>query len=77
MRFLAAFVCAAMLICLCASPGHAEKRAALVVGNSKYKSNVLPNPQNDARDLAEVLRTLGFEVLQTIDAATRRASDRS
>lgn len=70
MRALAALACAAMLMCLAAAPGHAEKRVALVVGNSQYKASgsVLPNPQNDAQDLAQVLRGFGFEVLQTIDA---------
>jgi uncharacterized caspase-like protein len=62
-----------MLMCLGVMPGHAEKRAALVVGNAQYKNpgNVLSNPKNDAGDLAEVLRGLGFEVLQTIDADKR------
>ncbi|HEY6259624.1 MAG TPA: caspase family protein [Xanthobacteraceae bacterium] len=73
MRLVAAFACAVMLTCLGSLPGHAEKRVALVIGNSQYtnQSNKLPNPQNDAHDLAEVLRVLGFEVLQTIDADKR------
>jgi cytochrome c556 len=42
----------------------AEKRVALVVGNSSYK-NVpsLDNPANDARLMAETLRTLGFTIV--------------
>jgi uncharacterized caspase-like protein len=42
----------------------AEKRVALVVGNSAYK-NVTPldNPRNDARLMADTLRTLGFTVV--------------
>jgi len=42
----------------------AEPRTALVVGNARYENNPLRNPVNDARDLAEALRAVGFEVLQ-------------
>ena len=43
---------------------HAEKRVALVIGNSAYK-NVTPldNPRNDARLMAYTLRGLGFVVV--------------
>jgi uncharacterized caspase-like protein len=42
----------------------ADKRVALVVGNSAYK-NVTPldNPRNDARLMADTLRSLGFAVV--------------
>jgi hypothetical protein len=40
-----------------AGPAHADKRVALVVGNSAYKSVApLANPQNDARLMADTLR---------------------
>jgi hypothetical protein len=41
-----------------------EKRVALVVGNSDYKdpSLTLGNPKNDANAVADVLRSLDFEV---------------
>jgi formylglycine-generating enzyme required for sulfatase activity len=39
------------------------KRIALVIGNWKYKFKPLHNPENDARDMAQVLRNLGFEVI--------------
>jgi len=40
-----------------------QKRFALVIGNSKYQYySKLDNPENDAKKLAQVLRTLGFEV---------------
>jgi len=56
-------VAAAIVTCLVAvSPGHAEKRVALVIGNSAYRNvAALPNPVNDASDVAAVLRGLGFE----------------
>lgn len=41
-----------------------EPRTALVVGNAGYRDSPLNNPVNDARDMAEVLRTVGFEVIQ-------------
>ena len=45
------------------------KRLALVVGNSAYE-NVAPliNPANDATDIAQKLKSLGFEVLLATNA---------
>jgi len=40
----------------------AEKRVAVVIGNSNYASAPLKNPENDAKALAGVLRDLGFKV---------------
>ncbi len=41
-----------------------QKRVALVIGNGAYqKASKLPNPANDARDMAAKLRELGFEVI--------------
>lgn len=46
----------------------ADKRVALVVGNSAYARTVkLPNPENDAQDLAETLRTLNFDVILNVN----------
>ena len=40
-----------------------ERRVALVIGNSGYKNvPLLPNPVNDANDIATALRRLGFNV---------------
>jgi uncharacterized protein len=48
-------------------------RLALVLGNAKYQRvPVLDNPANDAADLAQALRAVGFEVIETSDA-TRAA----
>jgi hypothetical protein len=42
---------------------HAEKRVALVVGNAAYQNTPrLTNPVNDADDLADVLKVVGFAV---------------
>jgi len=42
---------------------NAEKRVALVIGNSAYTTTPLKNPVNDARDMAQSLAALGFEVI--------------
>ena len=48
---------------------HAEQRVALVVGNSRYTDvPPLANPVNDADLIARTLRSLNFEVVQSIDA---------
>lgn len=56
----------ALLACCAASLAHAgangERRVALVIGNSDYGFGPLRNPVNDARALADSLKTLGFEV---------------
>ncbi len=45
---------------------NAETRVALVIGNGGYDWSPLDNPANDARDMANTLKDLGFEVdLQT------------
>jgi hypothetical protein len=51
----------------------AERRVAMVVGNASYKvANIsLPNPRNDAEDVANVLKALGFEVIITVNASKR------
>jgi len=46
-------------------------RTALVVGNSSYKTAPLKNPVNDARDMAQVLRESGFEVILKTNANQR------
>ena len=49
---------------LVAGLAHADKRVALVIGNSNYAfASRLANPENDARDVAETLRELGFEIV--------------
>ncbi len=44
-----------------------EKRIALVIGNSKYPDMPLTNPANDASDMADSLRALGFDVDLALD----------
>lgn len=47
------------------------KRVALVVGNSRYAISPLRNPENDARDVAMTLQSLGFEVMLLRNAELR------
>jgi uncharacterized caspase-like protein len=47
-----------------AQPAAAEKRVALVIGNSAYKhAGRLANPVNDANDMAKTLKGLGIAVI--------------
>ena len=64
MRVRAALACAVMLALLGVVPGQAQERVALVIGNSVYR-NVpnLPNPVNDAKLMADTLRSVGFKLV--------------
>jgi len=56
---------------LAAAPASADgKRVALVIGNSAYRSvPALPNPANDAADIAAALKRLGFTVTLLTNAS--------
>ena len=63
--FLASLIATVLVAAVCfTTPARADKRVALVVGNSAYR-NVTPldNPRNDATLMADTLRTLGFVVV--------------
>jgi hypothetical protein len=48
--------------CLAGSPALAQKRVALVIGNSSYdKVARLANPSSDAGLVAETLKAVGFD----------------
>ncbi|MDO9061285.1 MAG: caspase family protein, partial [Bradyrhizobium sp.] len=54
----------ALLLSVLIGPAVAEKRIALVVGNSAYQNITrLDNPGNDARLLADTLSSLGFTLI--------------
>jgi uncharacterized caspase-like protein len=49
-----------------------ERRVALVVGNGTYaEAGTLANPVNDASDVADKLRSIGFEVIEGNDLGKR------
>lgn len=53
-----------------ASTGKVLKKRALVIGNSNYQHlSQLKNPVNDAKDMAAVLKDIGFEVQVAMDAS--------
>ena len=65
---LAALFCGAAALFAISGPAVAEKRVALVIGNSAYQHTAaLKNPSNDATDIAGKLRALGFEVIDGTD----------
>jgi uncharacterized caspase-like protein len=71
------FFLAAALLLVC-QPAFAEKRVALVLGNSAYQNVApLPNPVNDGAAVAATLKAAGFDVVDSrrdLPAAeTRRA----
>ena len=66
MKVLAAVFWAVLACALLSSQqALAEKRVALVIGNSSYKHVAkLTNPTNDAAAVANLLRTSGFDVIE-------------
>jgi hypothetical protein len=65
MNFLYKFFLPVALLLAC-QPALAEKRVALVVGNSHYENApLLPNPTNDAAAIAATLKGAGFDVVES------------
>ncbi len=57
-----------LVISMMASAAHAQRRVALVIGNSAYQHTApLPNPKNDATDIGAALKKHGFEVIEGFD----------
>ena len=50
----------------------AGDRVALVIGNGKYASSPLVNPVNDAREMAQSLREMGFTVIERQDLTAKQ-----
>ena len=77
-RWLRSCVIAALFVLLPAASALAEKRVALIIGNSNY-TNVqkLPNPTRDASAIAALLKDAGFDVVDAeanlTNVAMRRA----
>jgi tetratricopeptide (TPR) repeat protein len=76
MRIAAIFLWALAATLLGGGIGHAEKRVALVIGNSDYQNvGTLPNPARDAVAMGELFRRIGFdrvEVKTNVDRAAMR-----
>jgi uncharacterized caspase-like protein len=66
MRRLAAFVAAALAVCLADRSALAEKRVAFMVGNSSYQNVIaLANPANDAAAITEMFKKAAFDVVES------------
>jgi uncharacterized caspase-like protein len=53
-----------LVMLLAADPVRAERRVALVVGNSSYQTvPQLPNPSRDATAIAKMFRDAGFDTV--------------
>jgi len=77
LRPILASVALVLIGCTAASiPAFADRRVALVIGNSAYRNTVqLPNPRNDATDVANKLKSAGFEVVEGVDLDKRGMDD--
>ncbi len=65
-RFLKILALVAALFAISAEAAFAEKRVALVIGNSAYqKVTQLPNPAKDAASVAAMLKKAGFDVVES------------
>ncbi len=72
MSFVRVLLAAAFASVICSLPALAEKRVALVIGNSKYaEATPLTNPTNDANDISAALKSAGFDVILGLDVDKR------
>src|SRR5215470_10967750 len=76
MRGLGSVALGVVLWCVTSANALADKRVALVIGNSVYtKAPHLPNPPHDARDVAAALKRIDFDVIQGTDLGRARMQD--
>jgi hypothetical protein len=69
-RGLAVIACA-----LCLQAMGASERVALLIGNNNYGSTPLRNAANDAKDLGDALKDLGFQVIVRQNASRKDMID--
>ena len=68
LRFLVTGIAGALILALTPVAALAEKRVALVIGNTAYRNvSALPNPKKDAAAMAKLFKDAGFD---TVVAAT-------
>lgn len=68
MNSLQRFIFSLLLALICAGIARADKRVALVIGNSAYQHTTkLANPKNDAVDMAAALKKHSFQVIEGFD----------
>jgi uncharacterized caspase-like protein len=66
---------AALLACACCLAASAADRVALLIGNNTYGSSPLRNAVNDAHDLGDALKDLGFQVILRENASRKDMID--
>ena len=76
MRKVPTTICIALAALVCSFglsfDAYASKRVALVVGNNDYTTlPALNNAAKDARDMAQTLRDLGWEVVDVYNSSER------
>jgi hypothetical protein len=72
MRYHLTLIFGLLVAVMASTQAFAERRVALVVGNSHYVNTVvLRNPDNDAQDVAAKLKQLGFQVMLGLDLDQR------
>jgi len=65
-----------LIIFLIASSLWAQQKYALVIGNQAYTNiSQLKNPVNDANDMADTLKTLGFDVQKVLDGNLKQMKE--
>ena len=68
-RFILSVIALALgLFCtaIWADRAFAERRVALIIGNSNYQiAPILPNPERDARGIADMFQKAGYEIVTT------------
>src|SRR6516164_6064202 len=68
-RFILSVIALALgLFCtvIWADQAFAERRVALIIGNSAYQNApILPNPERDARGIADMFQKAGYEIVTT------------
>lgn len=74
-RMMRRVLAALLLLIGLSAAAQAERRAAIVVGNSDYAFAPLTNPRNDARLIANTLTELGFDVLLFYDLKKEAIKD--
>ncbi|RWL42507.1 MAG: hypothetical protein EOR60_24875 [Mesorhizobium sp.] len=71
------FLAALMLVSLTTLEAHADRRVALVIGNSQYREiPALKNPDKDAEDVTKTFWLAGFEVFAARDLTRLQFEER-
>jgi uncharacterized caspase-like protein len=66
MRGIGVIASAVISLCLLIQPALADRRVALVIGNSAYQNvGRLTNPANDAAAMTTIFKTAGFDVVES------------